>query len=79
MNKQKYKESLNKISEPIALSDVKQKMDLRGLMKYAKEKGIKVEEMSDEEKAAFIRNTDTNQKQQEKQSLLKSNLLFLII
>lgn len=63
MNTQKYKESLNKTPEPVALSDIKQKMDLRGLMKYAKEKGIKVEEMSDKEKAAFIRNTNTNQKQ----------------
>lgn len=53
MNTQKYKESLNKTPEPVALSNTKQKMDLRGLMQYAKEKGIKVEEMSDEEKNSF--------------------------
>lgn len=63
MNTQKYKELLSKTSKPILLSDMKQKMDLRGLMKHAKEKGIKVEEMSYEEKTSFIRNIDTNQKQ----------------
>jgi len=30
-------------------------MDLRGLMKYAKEKGVKVEQLSKEEKLAFLR------------------------
>lgn len=29
-------------------------------MQYAKEKGIKVEEMSDEEKTAFIKNADAD-------------------
>lgn len=51
----KYKESLAKTSGPILLSQITQKMDLRGLMKYAKEKGVKVEQLSKEEKFAFLK------------------------
>ena len=51
----KYKESLENMSEPILLSDCKHvKMDLSGLMKYAKSKGMKVADLSSEEKAKFI-------------------------
>lgn len=52
----RYKESLAKMPEPILLSQCPQvKLDLRGLMEYAKEKGVKVIELTEKEKAAFIR------------------------
>ena len=51
----KYKESLKNTPEPILLSQIDKKMDLRGLMKYAKEKGVKVVQLSQQEKAAFIK------------------------
>ncbi len=51
----KYKESMANMSEPILLSQINQKMDLRGLMNYAKEKGVKVEQLSDEEKKSFLK------------------------
>lgn len=51
----RYKESLTKTPGPIMLSQITQKMDLRGLMKYAKDKGVKVEQLSDEEKMSFLR------------------------
>jgi len=38
----KYRESLVNMPEPIMLSQITQKMDLRGLMAYAKSKGVKV-------------------------------------
>ena len=49
----KYKELLKSAPEPILLSQITKKMDLRGLMRYAKEKGVKVAELSPEEKANF--------------------------
>ncbi len=51
----RYKESLKETPEPILLSQIQTKMDLRGLMKYAKEKGKKVMELSEEERRSFIR------------------------
>ena len=51
----RYKESLAKTSGPILLSQMTQKMDLRGLMKYAKEKCVKVAQLSNEEKMSFIK------------------------
>ena len=51
----KYKESLKNTPEPILLSQIDKKMDLRGLMKYAKEKGVKVVQLSQQEKAVFIK------------------------
>ena len=52
----RYKESLAKMPEPILLSQFpKVKLDLRGLMQYAKEKGVKVIELTEKEKAAFIK------------------------
>lgn len=52
----KYKESLAKMPEPILLSQCpKVRLDLRGLMQYAKEKGVKVIELTDKEKASFIK------------------------
>ena len=38
----KYRDSLEKTPEPVLLSQIQTKMDLRGLMHYAKEKGIPV-------------------------------------
>lgn len=37
----KYRDSLEKTPEPVLLSQIQTKMDLRGLMHYAKEKGKK--------------------------------------
>lgn len=52
----RYKESLTKMSEPILISQCpKVKLDLRGLMQYAKEKGVKVIELTEKEKEAFIK------------------------
>ena len=51
----KYKESLKRTSEPILLSQITRKMDLRGIMKYAKEKGVKVEQLTMEEKMIFMK------------------------
>jgi hypothetical protein len=40
---------------PILLSQCQDiKLDLRGLMKYAKEKGVKVIDLSEDEKSYFI-------------------------
>ena len=52
----RYRESLAAMPEaPVLLSQITRKMDLRGLMKYAKGKGVKVEQLSEEEKAAFMK------------------------
>lgn len=51
----RYRESLKETPETILLSQIQTKMDLRGLMKYAKEKGKKVMELSEEERRSFIR------------------------
>lgn len=51
----RYRESLKETPEPILLSQIQTKMDLRGLMKYEKEKGKKVMELSEEERRSFIR------------------------
>ena len=51
----KYRESLSVTPEPILLSQCPQiKLDLRGLMKYAKNQGKKVVELTEEEKKAFF-------------------------
>ena len=41
--------------EPIMLSQIKQKMDLRGLMECARKKGVKVAELREQEKLSFMR------------------------
>ena len=51
----RYKESLKEMSEPIMLSQMTKTMDLRGLMKYAKEKGVKVAQLSEKEKMSFVK------------------------
>lgn len=52
----KYKESLKTMPEPICLSEIQKKLDLRGLMDYARLKGKKVVELSESEKAMFLQN-----------------------
>jgi hypothetical protein len=51
----KYKESLETTPEPIMLSQIEQKLDLRGLMNYAKEKGMKVADLTEKEKLSFLK------------------------
>ena len=52
----KYRENLNNIPDPIMPSEIPQiKLDLRGLMTYAKSSGKKVSELLDEEKMMFIK------------------------
>lgn len=52
----RYKESLTKMPEPILLSQSpKIKLDLQGLMQYAKKKGVKVIELTEREKALFVK------------------------
>lgn len=52
----RYKESLAKMPEPILLSQSpKIRLDLRGLMQYAKKKGVKVIELTEKEKAMFVK------------------------
>jgi len=51
-----YKDSLARTPDPITLSQCPQmKLDLRGMMKYAKSIGKKVVELTEEEKSVFIR------------------------
>lgn len=52
--KKRYEKSLESTPGPIRLSDMKQDMDLRGIMAYAKAQGKRVIDLSDEEKARFI-------------------------
>ncbi len=52
----KYKDSLSTMQGPILLSQCPDiKLDLRGLMKYAKKKGVKVIDLSEDEKASFVK------------------------
>lgn len=51
----RYKESLATMPEPIMLSQIKQKMDLRGLMEYARKKGVKVAQLTEKEKLSFMK------------------------
>ncbi len=46
----KYRESLDVISEPVMLSQMKNTMDFRGLMQYAKNKGVKVSQLTESER-----------------------------
>ena len=52
----RYKKSVAKMPEPVLLSQCPEiKLDLRGLMECAKEKGVRVIKLTEKEKAAFIR------------------------
>lgn len=57
----KYKESLRDTPGPIQLEDIpKRNLDLRKLMNYCEEKGIKPIELKDKEKELFFLH-DTDQ------------------
>ena len=51
----KYKESQTEMSAPVELSQVPGTMDLRGLTKYAKEKGVRVADLKESERMAFLK------------------------
>ncbi len=54
----RYKDSLKAMQGPILLNQCPDiKLDLCGLMKYAKENGVKVIELSEDEKSHFIENS----------------------
>ena len=46
----KYRRSLERMSEPIVLSQMEKTMDLRTLMQYAKNKGVKVSQLTESER-----------------------------
>ena len=50
----KYKESLASTPEPILLSQIKEKVDLRGIIAFAHNKGVKVKDLLDEEKRRYV-------------------------
>lgn len=50
----KYKESLKSTPGPIMLSQIPMKIDLRGIIAYAKEKGVQPAMLSEEEKQRFV-------------------------
>lgn len=52
---QRYKDSLKGMSEPVMLSQMTKAVDLRGLMKYAKEKGVEVAQLTEKEKMSFVK------------------------
>ena len=57
----KYRESLVKMPEPVLLSQCpKIQLDLRGLMQYAKNKGVKVIELTEKETAVFLNKSIDN-------------------
>lgn len=52
----KYRESLRHTGEPVPLSRCPQiKMDLSGMLKYAKKKGVQPFELSEAEKKNFVK------------------------
>ena len=46
----KYRKSLERMSEPIMLSQMEKTMDLHALMQYAKNKGVKVSQLTESER-----------------------------
>lgn len=52
---QRYKDALKEMSEPVMLSQMTKAVDLRGLMKYAKEKGVKVAQLTEKERMSFVK------------------------
>jgi len=55
----RYKESLKNTPEPVLLSQMDQQIDLRGLLSYAKDKGVSVSELNEQEKQAFVHARNT--------------------
>lgn len=51
----KYNQSLKNMPSPILLSQMTGRVQLRDLMTYAKKKGVKVAELSEEEKMSFVK------------------------
>lgn len=51
----RYKESLKRTPEPIMLRQIQGKMDLRGIVKYAKKKGVAVYQLTEKEKKNFMK------------------------
>lgn len=49
----RYKESLKHTPEPIMFSQIQEKIDLRGIMQYAKKKGVAVHQLTEKEKKNF--------------------------
>lgn len=54
MNYNKYLESLKNTPEPILLSQMPVKMNLRKVADYAKEKGVRISSLSKEELKQFL-------------------------
>ncbi len=50
-----YRTSLKELSMKILLSQTTKTMDLRGLMKYAKGKGVKIADLTETERMSFLR------------------------
>ena len=46
----KYRKSLERMPEPIMLSQMEKTMDLRALMQYAENKGFKVSQLTESER-----------------------------
>lgn len=55
LNSKKYEKSLRRMSQPVLPSQLPNvKMDLAELSRYAKEKGVSLYELTEEEKNKFI-------------------------
>ena len=53
--KKSYEQILLEMGRPVDIDDIpNRKMDLKGLLRYARGKGKKVSELSEEEKRKFI-------------------------
>lgn len=54
-NYEKYNEQMKSMPEPIMMSELpKVKIDLKGIREYAREKGVSIASLIDEEKQLFI-------------------------
>ena len=53
--KKKYRESVQKTPGPVSLSDLEYTCDIPGLFAYAKKKGVRIVDLSKEEKDRFLR------------------------
>lgn len=51
----RYHESLKDMSAPIEVCEIRQKLDTRGLLAYAKKQGKKIIDLSDDEKMLFMK------------------------
>lgn len=55
MSKKSYEQIISEMGRPVDIDDIpNRKMDLKGLFRYARGKGKKVSELSEEEKRKFI-------------------------